>query len=131
MSNVPDVFPARPIGRDSSKFGYPSPPARRQNFLTLIACLAIGIAIFATAAGSLTNENAAAVPRAAMDWTTGLIDSAFAELDAATTNSAASRLQTLQKQDPCVDFTFFFLNAKCSTVRRKHIARGRHAPAIN
>jgi hypothetical protein len=117
--------------------------ARLSDYRQTLAALAVsavaGLAIFATASGSLM-QGAAAAPPTVNSPPPGWIDLAFADVDAASTGSAIhsqqapatqsqntpkqdSRKQDTRKRAPCADFVYFFLNTNCS-LKRVGSARG-------
>ena len=105
------------------------PSAYGQTLAALAVSAVAGLAIFATTAGSLM-EGAMAAPPAIKSPPPGWIDLAFADVDAALAHSAVrpkqnqiTQKQDTQKQDPCADFVYYFLNTNCSVKRVSAVRR--------
>jgi hypothetical protein len=116
-----------------------SPSVQRQTLAALAVSVIAGLAIFGTTAGSLM-EGAIAAPPAVKSPPPGWIDIAFADVDAVSARSGArpqqnqigqqqnTRRQDTRKQNPCVDFVYYFLNTNCS-VRR--VSSARHDGSVH
>lgn len=134
MSALSQVYSDLPRRRGRRGFS-----ACRPTLAALAVSAVAGLAIFATAAGSLM-EDAMAAPPAMKSSPPGWIDVAFADVDAASSHSAmpaqptqvvqpqSTQKQDAKKSDPCADFVYFFLNTTCSAkrvsaARRDGIAR--------
>jgi hypothetical protein len=108
--------------------------ACRQTLAALAVSAVAGFAVFATAAGSLT-QGALAAPPEVKSPPPGWIEIAFADVEAASSRSAVRPQQTrigqeqttpkqttprqdTRTQDPCADFVYYFLNTSCSI---KHV----------
>ncbi len=130
MSALSQVYPDR-VCRGGLRRRWLS--AHRQTLAALTVSAVAGLAIFATAAGSLM-EGASAAPPGAKSPPPGWIDLAFADVDAASARPAPHRQRTqlappqnvqkqeTRKQAPCADFIFYFLNTNC-LVKRVSSAR--------
>jgi hypothetical protein len=84
--------------------------------------LIVGIASFATAAGSLSMEGAKASPSPAMVRSSQQVETAFASF---SLQSAESSSATPQRDNACGDITSFFLHESCSTLHKRRFARVR------
>jgi hypothetical protein len=128
MSALSQIYSDLPRGR-----GRRGLSAYRPTLAALAVSAVAGLAIFATAAGSLM-EGAMAAPPVMKNPPPGWIDLAFADVDAASSHSAPSvpstqaaqpqstpkqdvQKQDAKKSDPCADFVYFFLNTNCSAKR--------------
>ena len=101
---------------------------RLRTALGTVACGAIGMAIIATAVGSLTQKSAWALPIASIDRTPPpAIDIALATPRASSINTAETSHPWAK--DSCADFDFSFLNSVCSKIRMKHARRIIHRKA--
>lgn len=120
-----DVFPKQPHGAGRSRRGSPWASARRRILAELTVSLIIGIAIFLTAAGSLSMEGAKASQPAATSRASKLVETAFASFNL---QSAKAGAVTLQRNNACGDITFLFLHRSCSKLRKVHFGRN-HRPS--
>jgi hypothetical protein len=93
----------------------------RWSLPTAIVCVAIGIASFMTAFGSLAQKSERASPITSIDRTpASVIDGAFANFGAPSVDVPI--VGRPRAQGPCNDFEFSFLNSTCLKFHMKRVA---------
>ena len=122
----PETFPSQSATRNHHALCVDClpPSSRARYFQTMMACIAIGLLLYATAVNYLylgggETSSVASVDRTPMS----AIETAFGALGVSSFDTPAARKPTAEKS--CDDFVSWFLDPGCSKSAVKHAAR-RH-----